>query len=874
MPKKMKPTSDAGNDGQPEAAPRAWPASWHVVGIGASAGGLEALQEFFGHLPVSTGLSFVVVTHVNPDHPSLLPELLGRITAVPVAEARDGMRLEPDHAYVAPAGGLLSVVDGTLFRTDPEAKESPRNPIDFFFQSLARDQQGRAGAIVLSGTGSDGTLGVQAIKEMGGIVFVQQPQSAKYAGMPSSAVASGAADAILPPGDMPVQLVELCHARRRKQPEGGGGPEAGTTAIPAEPLRRMCALLYRQTGHDFSGYKGSTMRRRIVRRMVVHQISDVEQYVRYLQENAHEVNLLFKELLISVTGFFRDAEAWEELAGDPLQGLIASCPERHCLRIWVPGCATGEEVYSIAILVRETMRRLNRQLDVQIFGTDLDPKAIEVARAGRYPGSITSVVSAERLERYFVDEEGRFRIRGKVRDMTIFAVQNLVKDPPFTKLDLIGCRNVLIYLDAGLQKKLLPLFHYALKPGGLLFLGPSETIGPFTDCFDTVSRQWKLFRRKESATAGSTLPDFHSGRRGRGDGGEGDPLSAAASLREPHFAHLIERVLLARFAPTCVIVTERGDIAYIHGRAGAYLEPTSGRPRHNILEMARDGLQIELVSALREAVATDAAVLHEAVRFTSNGELMEIDLGVAKITEPEALRGLYIVSFRPGSSPSQQQGESGKKRRRPRGVNGDRVKLLERELMYTRESLQTTVEELETSNEELKSSNEELQSTNEELQSTNEELETSKEELQSMNEELTTVNAELQCKVGELTRTNNDMQNLLNSTDIATLFLDNGLNILRFTAQASKLIHLIKSDIGRPISDLASKLQLDDLSARCRDVLRTLAFTETEVRTSDGLWYLMRISPYRTTDNVVAGLVLTFVNIDEVKRIRSQAKRT
>ena len=565
-----------------------------------------------------------------------------------------------------------------------------------------------------------------------------------------------------------------------------------------------------------------------------------------------------------MTGFFRDREAFDVLAASALPDLMTSRPENYTLRIWVPGCASGEEVYSLAILMREAMEATKRPFEVVIFGTDLDSQAIETARAGLYPETLAADVQPQRLERFFLHEESGYRVRKDIREMAIFSVQNVVKDPPFIKLDMISCRNLLIYLEADMQAKLMALFHYALKPGGLLMLGPSETAGPASALFDPLDKKWKLFRRKDSplgehpvmATATPT-----AGIAPPHDTGIPNPAKQSTTI-----GALVDRLLLARFAPACVVVNDRGDVVFIHGRTD-YLELSAGHPRLNVVEMAREGLQLDLRSALRHAAAHNAEVLREAVRVRTNGKHAHIDLCVTRIAEPEPLRGLFLVSFRPRPAPIST---ARRRHREGRADESGRVEQLERELQYVNESLQTTIEELEASNEELKSANEELQSTNEEFQSTNEELETSKEEMQSLNEELTTVNAELHAKVEQLSRANDDMQNLLNSTEIATLFLDSRLNISRYTDQARRLISLIPSDVGRPLADLFADLRYDHLVADCREVLRTLVFVEAEVQTGSGDWYLMRIRPYRTAENMIDGLVLTFVDINAVKHVEQE----
>ncbi len=827
-----------------------------VVGIGASAGGLEALREFFGKMPTDNEIAFVVVTHLHPGHVSLLPELLGKATEMPVVEARDGLKVKPGRVYVGMPGGILSIVDGTLHRSEIADSHSPELPIDSFFRSLAADQHEHAVCIVLSGMGSDGTLGLRAVKAEAGMAMVQEPPSAKYAGMPASASATGLADYVLPPEKMPEQLLAYVKGPYLKErfPRVEGPP------FPSEPLQRILILLRTRTGHDFTCYKTNTLRRRIERRMNVHLIKKPTEYVLYLQENPHELDILFRELLISVTSFFRDPQAFD-LLRNSLPEVLDARPDGQPLRAWVPGCATGEEAYSVAILLHEFIETSGKAFEVQVFGTDLDPRAIDAARAGIYGGGITADVSPKRLERYFVKEDGGYHVRKDIREMLVFAPHNVVRDPPFTKLDLLVCRNLLIYLEPQMQHRLLPIFHYALRPLGLLFLGPSETTGESKDLFETVDSRWKLFRRKETAAVVPPPAELSAPPKAAG-ALEPHTAPAAPDLRPPNTVTQILRVLLARFAPASVVVDKGGSIVYIHGRTGAYLEPNPGQPRSNILEMARDELGPILAGALRAAAAEKREVVRENARVRTNGGWSLVNVGVAPISEPEALRDLFVVTFRPSAT---RQTRVGRKKETERKQEVSRVKELELALRDTRESLQTTIEEMEASSEEIKSTNEELQSTNEELQSTNEELETSKEEMQSLNEELTTLNAELQSKVDELARANDDMQNLLNSTQFATVFLDRQLHVKRYTERAKELIRLIPSDIGRPLSDLASDLDYQNLLSDCESVLRTLIPKEAEVRDREGAWHLMRVMPYRTAENVIDGVVIAFVNIDRLK---------
>ena len=844
-----------------------------VVGIGASAGGLEALEELFDHMPTNTGMAFVVLTHQRRGHTSLLPELLMRETQMPVVQVTDGMRLQPNRFHVSPPGEHLSLHDGAFHLVPLKPSEAARLPIDHFFRSLAGDQQERAIGIVLSGTGSDGTIGLKTIKAASGMAMVQTPQSAKFVGMPSSAIATGLADYVLPPAEMPDQLVAYAKGAYLRRPAVAGKE----LPISDETMQKIFRSLRARTGHDFSAYKINTIGRRIQRRMNVHQIDQPEQYARYLQENPHENDMLFKELLISVTSFFRDPPAWEALCEGPLTELIQSRPDDYTLRAWVPGCATGEEVYTLAIVLRECKEESLPLLDAQIFGTDLDRSAINVARLGQYADGIAADVLPKRLERYLRHEDSTYRVRQEIREMTIFAPQNVVADPPFTNLDIICCRNLLIYLNSDLQKRLMPIFHYALRPGGLLFLGPSEGIGSSSDCFETLSKQWKIYRRLESSPAHPIdLPAVRSRRdvgtkpaARAGDGAE--RVSATQPSAAPSIDRLIERVLLARHCPPSVVVDEHGNIVCIVGRTGEYLEPAEGQPpRMNALDMAREGLRTELAIAIRQAASEDKETVRAHVRVKTNGDYSHVNLSVCKIRDPEAIQGLLLVTFEPSPPPDgSPRGEQTPPR--DSAADTDRGERWQREIQTLRQSYRDTQEKLETANEELKSTNEELQSTNEELQSANEELETSKEEMQSLNEELTTVNTELQSKVDELSHANDDMQNLLNSTEVATVFLDTELGIKRFTESVKELIKLRQTDRGRPLGELATNLREGDLEAECRQVLKTFSPVRREVVSKDDRWYIMRILPYRTIRNVIDGLVITFVPMDELKKAESDA---
>jgi two-component system CheB/CheR fusion protein len=846
-----------------------------IVGIGASAGGLAAFEAFFSGMPADTdpGMAFVLVQHLAPDHKSILTDLIRRYTRMQVFEVEDGMTVRPNCAYIIPPNRDMAFLNGTLQLMEPSAPRGHRLPIDFFFRSLAQDQHERAICIVLSGTGSDGTLGVRAIKGESGMVMVQKPESSEHDGMPRSAIATGLVDYELPPAEMPAQLIAyVAHAF--------GNPPGPAPAPKAEnAMKKIFILLRAQTSHDFSQYKPSTVHRRIERRMAVQQIKTMDGYVKYVQQTPAEAEALFRDLLIGVTSFFRDPETFKALEEQVIPKLFAGKLAGDVVRVWAPGCSTGEEAYSIAILLAECLAAMKRSFKVQIFATDIDSQAIATARAGFYPASIAADISPERLARFFLAEPGgsAYRIHKGIRDMLVFSEQDLIKDPPFSKLDLVSCRNLLIYMGAELHKKLIPLFHYALNPSGMLFLGTSETVGEYGDLFATLDRKFKIYRRKED-TGGAQRAAL---RRFL-------PRMTAIEVAVPQTAgnmagtgklplrELTERTLLQQVAPAGALVSGHGDILYLHGRTGLYLEPAPGEAGiNNILKMAREGLRRDLATALHRAEGTKEIVRCPGLRVKSNGGFATLNLTICPVTTgpaatPETPLYLVILEDAPSLDPEPAEKASPRAIAEAEGPGTDadaRIAALRQELRAKEEYLQTANEELETSNEELKSSNEEMQSVNEELQSTNEELETSREELQSVNEELATVNHELQIKVADLSRANNDMNNLLAGTGIATVFVDHQLRILRFTPTATRIINLILSDVGRPVSHIVSNLAgYDHLPADVQTVLDNLVPKEAEVQTRAGEWYSMRILPYRTQDNVIEGAVITFVDISRAKK--------
>ena len=847
-----------------------------VVGIGASAGGLAAFEAFFSGMPADTdpGMAFVLVQHLAPDHKSILTDLIRRYTRMKVFEVEDGMVVQPNCAYIIPPNHDMAFLNGTLQLLEPSAPRGQRLPIDFFFRSLAHDQGERAICIVLSGTGSDGSMGAHMVKSEGGMVMAQNPESAEYDGMPHSVITTGIVDYVLPPVEMPAQLIAYAAHAFGKTPHPANAP----TPKAEHTLKKICVLLRDQTGHDFSQYKENTLVRRIERRMAVHQIERPDDYLRHLRNNPAEAQALFRDLLIGVTNFFRDPDAFAVLETKVIPQLFAGKPADAPVRVWVCGCATGEEAYSIAILLQEYMETLKKTFTVQVFATDIDPYAIEQARAGIFPAGIAADLSPERLARFFTREptSGVYRIQKFIRDLLIFSEQNVIKDPPFSRIDLISCRNLLIYLNGDLQKKLIPLFHYALAPNGVLYLGSSETVGGFDTLFTVLDRKSKLYRRLGD-TSGTQRPALH---------GFIPPLSKApervhAIHIEPeahdraNLQQLVEHNLLAHYAQAGVLVNSRGEILNIYGRTGKYLEPASGNAGMNILSMAREGLRPALTAALHKVVRDKKPVCHPGLRVKTNGDFTEVTLSLrpALSAGGTTLPDLFLVILE--ETPASLKTPAGASDNTTASTAGDgrHIAALEQELRAKEEYLQSALEEVETSNEELKSTNEEMQSVNEELQSTNEELETSKEELQSVNEELSTVNAELQTKVTDLSQANNDMNNLLAGTGVATLFVDHNLRVVRFTPTATELINLIQTDIGRPVGHIVSNLTgYDHLIEDVQSVLRDLAPRETEVQTHEGVWYLMRIRPYRTLDNVIEGAVITFTDITDLRRTRESAR--
>ncbi|MEI6268837.1 MAG: CheR family methyltransferase [Methylococcaceae bacterium] len=841
-----------------QEAPATTVSDFPIVGIGASAGGLAAFEAFFSGMPSDKNpdMAFILIQHLPPNYNSLLVELIQKHTRMPVAAAEEGIKVQPNCVYIIPPNRDLGILNGSLRLLEPTEPHGHRFPIDFFFRSLAHDQHERAIGIILSGTGSDGTYGAQGIKAEGGIVMAQSIDSADFDGMPRSVINTGLVDYILPPGDMPHQLIDLKNLVSQYF-------QINNASIFSEStLERIFLLIRSQTNHDFSLYKRNTIYRRIERRMAVHQIDSIDAYLLFLQHNSNEIISLFKDLLIGVTSFFRDPDAFLALEQTIIPLFFTDNANNSPIRIWCLGCSTGEEAYSIAILLQEYMDRLKKNYKVQIFATDIDSTAIAKARSGLYPPSIASDISSERLANYFTFESKGYRINKNIRTMLVFSEHNVISDPPFSRLDLISCRNLLIYFEGELQNKLLPMFHYALNPGGALFLGNSENIGNFVDDFRKIESKAKLYLRKgltDKKQEKAVVPEALS-------------LQSVYSklLAEPKqsLRDLTEQALLKHATPPCALINASGDILYLHGNIDQYLQPIPNNYKNNnLLNIALTGLQKSLISSLQEVVRTDDTVSSTGLCIPVKERVIMVNLTIRRvktIAKNNEILCLYLVTIEeiPGlENITETESEP-------------QLALLKKELQIKNKFMQTFHEELETSTEELKCSNEEMQSINEELQATNEELETSTEELQSVNEELSTVNVELESKLIELSRSNNDMNNLLSGTGIATLFLDLNLNVMRFTPNVCKLVNLINGDIGRPFSDLSLKLiDYDQLIEDSRDALNTLKPKERDVQTKDNRWYIMSMLPYRTLNNIVEGVVITFVDITEAVKAREALRR-
>ena len=818
-----------------------------IVGLGASAGGLEAFKGFFVNMPPDSGMAFVLIQHLAPEKKSILAELLRRHTSMDVLEAEEGMEVQPNRVYVIPPDSTLTLKDGRLHLEKPAPVRGQRWPVDAFFTSLAVEQGERAVCIILSGGGSDGTIGLKSIKEHGGFTLAQaEHDSHALSGMPQSAFATGLVDFVMPVEDMPAKLLQyqqhLNEVEERKASDG-------TREDVANYVGQICSLLHNRTGHDFGQYKQKTLIRRIQRRMQLVQIDAAPDYIRLLRTDSREAQLLFRDLLINVTQFFRDPELFDVLEREVIPKIIDDSRFDDAIRAWVPGCASGEEGYSVAILLREAMTKREAQRKAQIFGTDLDDEAVRMARAGRYPSSVAADMSAERFERWFVQEGDDHCPQKAIREMCIFSVHDILKDPPFSKLDLISCRNLFIYFNSTLQVRLIEAFHYALRPGGYLFLGSSEGVTQQSRLFDVVDKKHRIFQRRNVF---ASLPGFPLAEAAKA------PPFATRRGQRTESADLFDRLwrqALTQIAPACVVINEQDEIVRYFGQTGRYLEPSPGAASLNLFTVLRPELRACARSLLQEVRDSGQRRQQAHISIRVNGSRQLITLIVAGLAGEGNPDGGAVVAFQEEGAPIPSGGEE-----------KQAESTAEQELRTLRAQLSATSADLEAANEELRSSNEEYQSVNEELQSTNEELETAKEELQSTNEELQTVNAELSIRNEDLSRASSDMRNFFDSTDIASLFLDKDLRIRTFTPAMTDLINIRDGDRGRPISDLTGHLIYGDVDNDVGKVMRTLTSIEREVATQDGTTYMMRIRPYRSIDDVIDGVVMTFVDITGRRR--------
>ena len=842
--------------------------SFPVVGIGASAGGLEAFSDLLRQLPEKTGMAFVLVQHLDPKHSSELREILARTTRVPVQEVTDGVVVRPDNIYVIPPNTSMVLKDGALRLAARVLTRGQHMPIDHFLRSLAEARGNRAISVILSGTASDGTEGSRAVKAAGGITFAQDEESAKYASMPHSVVTAGCVDFVLPPGGIARELTRVA-----QHPYLTPAPEKADLSLAAgDQMEALLSLLREGTGVDFTHYKQTTLQRRIKRRMVLHKVEKLKDYVRFVRNTPGEVEELYQDILIHVTGFFRDPEAFEALRKRVLPHLFKDSKKTGPIRVWVPGCSSGEEVYSLAMVMLEylwlsTMKTAKSSLGsvpFQIFATDISDSALDRARSGLYSDALVADVSAERLRRFFLRLDGGYQIVKPVREMCIFAKQNVAKDPPFSNLDLISCRNLLIYLGPVLQKRVIPTLHYALKPDGYVMLGEAESLGTFSEYFVPVEKKSKIFQKKKTATR---LINYFGGL----DYGLRRTIEDPKTPREPQPVFTVEkevdRLLMSRFVPASIVVNEEMEIVHFRGKTGPYLEPAAGHPTFSLSKMAREGLLVDLRAALAKAKKENSTVRKEGVQVQTNGHTREVNLEVTPLRGQVPEDRYYVIVFQDVMSAAARGREEKKQAAKAKdGISRENVQL-KSELVQLREQFQSLIEEHETTTEEFKSANEEVLSANEELQSTNEELETAKEELQSTNEELTTLNEELQNRNAELSAANNDLLNLLGNVTVPVVIVDQDLRIRRFTPPAQKILNLLPSDVGRRLAEIRPNLSEDDLGKFAREAIDRVAPQDREVQESEtGAWYLMRVRPYKTWDNKIDGAVISFENIDSFKR--------
>jgi two-component system, chemotaxis family, CheB/CheR fusion protein len=846
-----------------------------IVGIGASAGGLEAFTQLLQHIPVTTGLAFVLVQHLDPTHESMLPELLSRVTKMPVRQVQKGMTVEPNHIYVTPPNANMSISGMTLRLVSRSETHGLHMPIDHFFRSLAQQHGSRAIGIILSGAGSDGALGLAEIKDQGGITFVQDVRTARFPGMPHSAIMYGGIDFILAPAGIAQELARVAqHPYVISQPSGREeeppvDPPPTIQSLSQDGLSQIFRLLRATRGIDFTFYKQSTIQRRITRRMTLCKMDSLVEYAQYINDHHEELEALYHDLLIKVTGFFRDPESFEALKSEVFPIILRDRPANRPVRIWVPGCASGEECYSIAICLLEFLGDRVIDTPIQFFATDIDEIALARARSGRYIENIALDISPERLRRYFMKVDQNYQIIHTIREQCTFARHDLCRDPPFSNLDLISCRNVLIYLDLAMQKGVISLFHYALNSRGFLALGISESIGTSTDLFAQVDKKQKIFSKR--VTAVRQAFEFPLPTRAAEQTEEAAFVRHMDSplLTDVDIFREADRVVLNQYAPAGVLINEQADILQFRGDTSHYLRPAPGRASFNLLQMAREGLLMDLRSAIAQAQESGGIVDREDVQIIFEGKTLSVRVRVIPLTLSSHLNTHYVILFEEGTSPAGDQVRPRTRRREAvnQGAGRERSNQLAQELEATKQYLQSIIERYEAANEELKSANEEILSSNEELQSTNEELETAKEELQSTNEELSTVNDELRQRNQELGEANNDLNNLFSSANLPIIVLDSNLRIRRFTASAEKVLNVIPTDVGRPIGHLNLNIPIPDLEPLILEAIDSVSIKEREVQDDEGHWYSLRIRPYRTTDNRIDGAMLLFIDIDSYKDV-------
>ncbi len=829
--------------------------SFPIVALGSSAGGLEANESFFRNMPPDSDMAYVIITHLEPHHPSLLADIISKATTMETLQVQDGMVVQKNKIYVIPPGKYMMITDGTLHLIDRDSNQEQFLPIDRFLRSLADDRKENSIAIILSGNASDGSFGIKEIHANLGMVMAQSPDTANYNSMPKSAIETGFVDYVLPPSEMPGMLLKYIDALRTNIQPPRPEPIESKSGV-----EKILSIVKSETGHDFSLYKKSTINRRVERRMTVHQLESKKRYANYLVANPQEIHLLFNDLLIDVTSFFRNPDAFESLKENLRKTHFASSSTK-VIRAWIAGCSSGEEAYSIAIILRELMEETGMNPRVQIFGSDINEDAINRARTGDFPLAIADDIDAMRLERYFIKHENGYKLRKEVRDMAVFATHDLNRDPPFLHLDILSCRNLLIYFEHALQKRVLETFSAALNPGGILFLGETETINGFDDRFNVLDPVWKIYRRREYAQIPPIGQTFVRPRQR-----QGVAPTKVAPERKTSLSEKVERILLSEHTPTCLIVNEKNEVIYFHGRTSRYLEPAQGKASLNIRDLIREDILYIVMSAIDESRTAGKPVQKEEAQVHSNNDATFLNIIIKPLEVQNPVTDLLII-FDEKVIP---QNIMDRQDLRATSKTDARIEELKKELSYTKNDLRKTIEQLEHTNEELTSTNEELQSNNEELQSVAEESETGKEELSSLNEELLTVNSELERKNRELSRTNSDMRNILNSIDEAIIFVDIDLRIRRYTPLMETIMNLLPGDVGRPIQDIATKIRYENLVAEIEKVLDTLNTIEREIQTNDGHWFKLKILPYRTIDNVIDGAVITFSDIDFQKKAQSR----